>query len=179
MFFFCHNILKIKNMDVLILSNNRFSGFNKNPRLLYVTDGDCKIKSFGNLHNNTMFNFHINRQVFYPVSQNFNSFTKVSDTEYKVTVHGFSFYLIGLIYVSGPCTIKIDFTDVNTSNIDDNITYNILTIPITKECTYYISEHTDKRGSGDWSDNSYFTCYVESGDATIDCSKLFRINWII
>ena len=83
-------------MDVLILSNNRFSGFNKNPRLLYVTDGDCKIKSFGNLHNNTMFNFHINRQVFYPVSQNFNSFTKVSDTEYKVTVHGFSFYLIGL-----------------------------------------------------------------------------------
>ena len=106
-----------------------------------------------------------------------NHSNRLHKSTYKAIVHGYSYYITGMIFISQPTKLIIDFYNKQT-----NKTINVLTINITKQNYYfYISELIEKKSGGSWSDDSYILCQIDSNGSNsyIDCSKLYLINWVL
>lgn len=160
-------------MNVLTLSKNNFGKLPINKDFFYYTDSSKNIKQV-QLYNDRRFLqiYHHNDGGFYSEPLESNYFTKRNDNEYITYVHGIVYYVHGYIHVSGPCTIELVlYSQYN------NRYYSFFKAKITKECNFYISDYL-LCNKGGWSDNSYISCYIYSGSAIIDCSKLLLTNWI-
>ena len=178
-FFFLFYFFEI--MNLIKLSNNKFTNknillnkipytnLNKNIILLDISQYTKEKLLHLYYHNNN---------ILYDYSEKFvvNSFEQVSQSTYKAIVHGISYYVTGMIFISQPTKLYIDFY-----NKEIKKTINVLTINITKQNYYfYISELIEKKSGGSWSDGSYVIVRIESSvsDSYIDCSKLYLISWV-
>lgn len=130
-------------MNLIKLSNNKFTNKNISNNIPY-TDSNKNISlttiSKENIiklycHNNT-------KNGLYNYAQKLSQpFEQVSQSTYKAIVHGYSYYITGMIFISQPTKLIIDFYNKQT-----NKTINVLTINITKQNYYfYISELIEKK----------------------------------
>ena len=176
MFFFLFYFFEI--MNLIKLSNNKFTNKNISNKIPF-TDLNKNISLTSLSKENIIYLYcHDDTNItLYNYAQKLSQpFEQVSQSTYKAIVHGYSYYITGMIFISQPTKLIVDFYNVGL-----NKTTNVLTIDITKQNYYfYISELFIKENGGDWSDNSYVIVRIESSvsDSYIDCSKLYLSNWV-
>ena len=180
MFFFLFYFFEI--MNLIKLSNNKFTNKYISNQYIPYTDLNKNITLLDisqHAKEKLLHLYYHNNNILYDYSDKFviNPFEQVSQSTYKAIVHGISYYITGIIFISQPTKLIIDFYNKQT-----NKTINVLTINITKQNYYfYVSELIEKKSSGNWSDDSYILCQIESNGSNsyIDCSKLYLINWVL
>ena len=177
MFFFLFYFFEI--MNLIKLSNNKFTNKYISNQYIPYTDLNKNITLLDisqHTKEKLLHLYYHNNDILFDYSEKFviNPFEQVSQSTYKAIVHGISYYITGMIFISQPTKLIIDFY-----NKSRNITKNVLTINITKQnCYFYISELISKGMTGHWDDNSYVLCQIESNESNIDCSKLYLSNWV-
>ena len=179
MFFFLFYFFEI--MNLIKLSNNKFTNKYISNQYIPYTDLNKNITLLDisqHTKEKLLHLYYHNNNILYDYSEKFvvNSFEQVSQSTYKAIVHGISYYITGMIFISQPTKLYIDFY-----NKEIKKTINVLTINITKQNYYfYISELIEKKSGGSWSDGSYVIVRIESSvsDSYIDCSKLYLISWV-
>ena len=177
MFFFLFYFFEI--MNLIKLSNNKFTNknisnnipyteLNKNISLTTISEENIIYLYCHDNTNNGLYNYA--QKLSQP-------FEQVTQSTYKAIVHGYSYYITGMIFISQPIKLIIDFY-----NKTKNKTTNVIKIDITKQNYYfYISELINKGTTGNWSDGSYVIVRIESSesDSYIDCSKLYLSSWVL
>ena len=174
MFFFLFYFFEI--MNLIKLSNNKFTNKYISNQYIPYTNYKNNISFLQCPKDNPPYIFYHNDSagLFNFTKPFYNQFEQVSQSTCKAIVFGYAYYVTGMIFISQPTKLIIDFY-----NKSQNITKNILTINITKQnCYFYISELFSKGMTGHWDDNSYVLCQIESNESYIDCSKLYLSNWV-
>lgn len=177
MFFFLFYFFEI--MNLIKLSNNKFTKKYISNQYIPYTNYKNNISFLQCLKNNPQYIFYHNDSagLFNFTKPFYKPFEQVSQSTCKAIVDGYTYYVTGIVFISQPTKLIIDFYNKQT-----NKKINVLTINITKQNYYfYISELIEKISGGSWSDDSYILCQIESNGSNsyIDCSKLYLINWVL